>query len=116
MLRPDVRGDSCCPARSPIVPAAAADQCVMFPLHARQRVSASSASLAEPTTAAGKLYAGATLMVAMGKASSVGRDSRSQSGRLLVSTTQSNWADHTALIPLSSPLVELSVTPVKVGT
>ena len=34
----------------------------MFPLHMRQTVSASSASVAEPTTAAGKLYAGATLI------------------------------------------------------
>jgi len=87
----------------------------MFPLHMRQRVSALSASVAEPTVA-GRLYAGATLMVAMGNASSVGRDPRSQSGRLLVSTTQSYWVERTARMPLSSPLVKLSVTPVKVGT
>ena len=55
-------------------------------------------------------------MVAMEKAASLGRDPRSQAGRLLLSTTKSNWVDRTARMPLDKPLVKLRVTPVQVGT
>jgi hypothetical protein len=87
----------------------------MLPLHILHMTSLCSVSVAAPTVSAGRLYEGATPTDAIGWDSSVGCVTRMVSGTLLVATAQSKLPEAAAARP-PSPLLELSVTPVKDGT